>query len=215
MVLSRILDRSLGFVSMIVLARLLVPADFGLVAMATAVVAILEVIKSFGFDVALIQNSSATRDHYDTAWTCNVILGLLIAGVLLALAVPAARFYGQPNVTGVMLCLALVASVSGFENVGVVAFRKEMQFNKDFNLFLANRIIAFAVTIPLAFALRNYWALVLGTLVGRTAYVTLTYVAHPFRPRFSLAQRGEFFHFGKWLVTSTVVNCLRRAAPIF
>src|SRR4051812_37866190 len=82
MVLSRILDRSLGFVSMIVLARLLVPADFGLVAMATAVVAILEVIKSFGFDVALIQNSSATRDHYDTAWTCNVILGLLIAGVL-------------------------------------------------------------------------------------------------------------------------------------
>jgi O-antigen/teichoic acid export membrane protein len=96
-----------------------------------------------------------------------------------------------------------------------VAFRKELQFNKDFNLFLANRLTSFLVTIPLAITFRNYWALVVGTLVGRAASVAVTYALHPFRPRFSLGQRGDFFHFGKWLVASTVVNVLATRSSDF
>src|SRR5262245_65538229 len=81
MVAVRTLDRSLGLISTMILARLLVPADFGLVAMATSVLGLLEMISAFGFDVALIRHASSDRTHYDTAWTLNALLGLAVGVV--------------------------------------------------------------------------------------------------------------------------------------
>ena len=76
----RLSMRGIGVVSMVVLARLLVPADFGLAAMATALAGALAAMSDFGFQVALIQNQAADRRHYDTAWTLDIIRGLLVAG---------------------------------------------------------------------------------------------------------------------------------------
>ncbi len=66
-------DRGLAFVSTIVLARLLVPADFGLVAMAMSVMALIELASAFGFEVPLIQRTDPSRAHYDTAWTLRLM----------------------------------------------------------------------------------------------------------------------------------------------
>lgn len=215
MILARILDRSLGLVSTVILARLLLPADFGLVAMATAVVAMLELLGAFGFDVALIQNPSAGRREYDTAWTFNIMLGAGIALALLAVAEPAARFYGDPRLLPVIACLAGAAFIQGFENVGTVAFRKKLHFQKEFKLLFAKRLATFAVTIPLAFALQSYWALVAGIVVGRVASVILTYLVQDYRPRLSLAAPGALFHFGKWLVLNNLLQFVStRAADV-
>ncbi len=215
MVLARILDRTIGLASTVILARLLVPADFGLVAMATALLALLELLGMFGVDMALIQNATATRRHFDTAWTFNVILGLVIAIALLALAVPAAHFYNEPRLQPIIICLAAAAVLQGFENIGVVAFRKELRFDKEFKLLLSKKLAMFMVTIPLAFLLRNYWALVAGTVVGRVVSVALTYWLQEYRPRFSLAARGELFQFGKWMMISGVLNFTSNRAADF
>ena len=215
MVLARLIDRSIGLVSTVILARLLLPADFGLVAMATAILAMLELLGTFGFDIALIQNPSATRRHYDTAWTLNILLGVVIAAALLGIADTAAEFYGEPRLEPIITCLALAAFIQGFENIGTVAFRKEMRFNKEFNLLFAKKMVTFVVTIPLAIALRSYWALVVGIVVSRMASVVLTYWLQEYRPRFSLAARGELFHFGKWLVVSGLLNFLGNRSADF
>ena len=93
MVLMKLLERSLGIVSTLVLARLLVPADFGLVAMAMSVVALIELASAFSLDVLLIQRSNPTRDHYDTAWTFNLLMGVGCGLAIALLAHPAAVFY--------------------------------------------------------------------------------------------------------------------------
>ena len=82
----KLLDKSVGLISTLVLARVLTPADFGLVAMATAVVALLELMGAFGFESALIQRQNTERSHYDTAWTFNVIFGAAISIMLLIMA---------------------------------------------------------------------------------------------------------------------------------
>ena len=156
---GRIVSNLLGVVSTLVLARLLTPADFGLVALATAVLGVLELLRLFGFDSALIQNRAATHEHYNTAWTFNILLGGLVAAALVIVAPAAAAFYAEPRLFGVLLCLALATFVQGFENVGVIAFRRDLELHREFNLLLLKRVVVFAVTIPLAFALRNYWAL--------------------------------------------------------
>src|SRR5688572_6817692 len=69
MVLFKLLDRGMGLVSVVILARLLVPADFGLIAVAMSLIALLEVLGAFGLETALIQRTDARREHYDTVWT--------------------------------------------------------------------------------------------------------------------------------------------------
>src|SRR5688572_12363322 len=92
MVAMRWSIRCIGLLSTVLLARILLPQDFGLVAMAGILVGLLDVLSSFGVDMALIQNPRATRRHFDTAWTIQVIQGTAVALILVALA-PFAAWY--------------------------------------------------------------------------------------------------------------------------
>jgi lipopolysaccharide exporter len=215
MVGFKIAERGIGLISTVILARLLVPADFGLVAMAMAIIAVLELLSAFSFDVSLIQNQQTERRHYDTAWTFNVILAGAGALVLILLASPAARFYTEDRLEPVMYVLALGMLVHGFENIGTVAFRKELQFNKEFKFLIAKKLVAFCVTLVLAFTLKNYWALVGGMLCSKFAGVALSYAIQPYKPRFSLKAAPELFHFSKWLLINNMVLFLYHRSSDF
>jgi O-antigen/teichoic acid export membrane protein len=215
MVLFKVLDRSIGLLSTLVLARVLTPADFGLVAMATAVVALIELMSAFGFDVALIQRRDVTRAHFDTAWTYNALFGIVIGVLLLALALPASDFYREARLTTIMPVLAVASMIQGLENIGTVAFRREMDFRREFRYLLAKRVVSFVITMTLAFTLRNYWALVGGIFAGKLLGVVLSYIVHPYRPRFSLAASGDLFTFSKWLFAGNMVTFLQNRSSDF
>lgn len=199
MILFRFVNRGIGLVSTIILARLLVPADFGLVALATAITAAVELLSAFSLDVVLIQNQKAERRHYDTAWTFNAIMGGILAAGMFAAAPLAASFYGEPRLEAVIYALAAGTFLQGLENIGVVEFRKELAFHKDFYFQVAKKLIAFVTTVALALIFKNYWALVVGGLVSKAMGVALSFYIQAYRPRFSLAAWRELFHFSKWL----------------
>ncbi len=216
MVAFKLIDRSLGIVSTIVLARLLVPADFGLVAMATVIIAAMQLLMAFGFDVSLIQNPNAGRAQFDTAWTINLSVGLFAAALIAALARPAALYYHEPRLEAVIYVLAFGFAVQACSNVGPVTFRRDMHFRKEFEFLLAKRIALLGVVIPLALWLRNYWALVAGQLLGAFIGVILSYIVSNYRPRLSLAARGELFHHSKWLMLNNLTYFLNmRSAEFF
>ena len=215
LVLFRLLERGIGFMSTLFLARLLVPADFGLVAMATSILAALELLSSFSFDLVLIQNQNAERRHYDTAWTFGLLFGTFNAFCMCAMASSAAVFFGEPRVEGLMYALALGPFIGGFDNVGVVAFQKDLELHKEFLFGLTKKLIGFSVTISLAFILHNYWALVAGMISLRVASLILSYRLHPFRPKFSLAAAGELFQFSKWLLLNNVLIFLNNRGTDF
>jgi lipopolysaccharide exporter len=206
MVAARLMDRSVGIVSTLILARLLVPGDFGLIAMATAIGGMLDLLGSFSFDVALIQNASAERRHYDTVWTFNVIFGLICTAGLILLAQPAAGYYREPRLSVVMYVLSISYFIGAFANIGVVNFRKELNFKQEFIFIFARRFITFIATITAAFILRSYWALLLGMTLGKVVGVGMGYGMNDFRPRFSLSAAKELFHFSKWMFLN---NCLQ------
>ena len=90
MVLFKLIERSIGLISTLILARILSPSDFGVIAMALSFIFFAEQLAAFSFDIALIHNQSATREHFDTAWTGNLLLGLSITLVMLLAAYPIA-----------------------------------------------------------------------------------------------------------------------------
>ena len=215
LVLFRLADRGIGFISTLILARLLVPADFGLVAMGTSILAALELLGAFSFDIALIQNQRAERRHYDTAWTFSVLFGCVNAVGMCLLAAPAVGFFNEPRVEGLMYALALCTLIQGFDNVGIVAFQKDLELHKEFWFGLAKKLIGFVVTITAAFALQSFWALVCGMLALRVTSLGLSYVLHPYRPRLSLAAAGELFGFSKWLLLNNLLIFLNNRGTDF
>ena len=215
MISFRLLDRAVGMISMLFLARLLTPADFGLVAMATALIAFVELFGAFGLDIALIQRPGTTRAHFDSAWTMNVLIGTSVALLLLALAWPLAWFYDEPRLIALVAFLALGPLIQGSENIGVVAFRKELNFDREFRFLLAKRLLSFAITVCLALWLRSYWALAVGMVFGRFTGVGISYALHPFRPRWSLARAPELLHFSLWLVAQNLAVFLMERGPDF
>ncbi len=215
MVLFKAMDRGVGLVSTVILARLLVPADFGLVAIAMSVVALFEMMSAFGFDSALIQRQDVSRKHYDTAWTFNVIFGCTIAVFLLLVAVPAADFYEEARLRLILPALAVGALVGGFANIGTVAFRKELDFNLEFIFLFSKRMAAFVVTMTLAYTFRSYWALVGGIVAGKLLSVAISYRLHPYRPRFCLQGSRDLLNFSKWLFISNFLLFLHAKADSF
>ena len=191
--------RAIGLVSVFILARLLTPADFGVVGLAMTAVALVEIFSLLGLRQTLLRMENPSRDYYDTAWTIQLIIFGVLALVLFAVAGPAAVFYEEPRVEPVIYALSLRYVMLGLTNIGVVEFDREMDFGRDLKMRATARIASFLVTVGLALWLRSYWALVAGMIVQSLALTALSYVMQPFRPRFSLARRAELLAVSLWI----------------
>ncbi|MEO2047113.1 MAG: lipopolysaccharide biosynthesis protein [Pirellulales bacterium] len=215
MVFARLCDRGLGMVSTVILARLLLPGDFGIVAMAMSVVVLLELWRAFGLDIVLIQHPAPQRIHYDTAFTINFIFSLGVSVVLTALSVPTANFFSEPKLIPVLLVLAIGPVIDGLRNIGILEFRKNLQFKREFTYLTLARLIRFVPTIFLAFTLRTHWALVIGILIGKCTNVIVSYLMHSFRPRLSLVAWRELYDFSKWIFVKNIIQLLRLKSADF
>ena len=216
MVALRLSVTGLGFLSTVILARLLVPADFGLIALGTSMVAALDLLTSFRFDVALIQNQSVTREDFDSAWTLNQMFGGTLATLLCIAAFPAARFYNEPRLAPVVLVLACGALLDGFQNIGIVNFRKELNFGREFAFTVSRKIVQVLVAAVMAFSLRSYWALAAGIVSSSVTGIIASYAMHPYRPRWALSRARHLIGFSKWLVLDNVMFFLRnRSSDVF
>ena len=196
--------RLIGLVTTIILARLLDPVDFGIIAMAMIVVGLLQMITWTGIDLALIKEKNCTTDHYNTAWTVQIIQGTIVAVLLLVAAPLSESYFNEPSVVAVIRTLAANAFIQGFTNIGIVNFRKELDFATEFRFGLYRRLATFFVTIPAAIVLRNYWAVVVSLVFSEIFGVFLSYGMHPYRPSICLTKIKQIWSFSQWLLISRI-----------
>jgi lipopolysaccharide exporter len=192
--------RLTGVVSTVVLARVLTPEDFGIMAMALLVAGAIEVLSDTGQSLALIRHPNPTREHFDSAWTMSILIGLCIAVVIYAVAPLSVWYFHEPRAITVIQCLALRAFIGGFENVGIVLFRKQLNFARHFQYLVCQKLISFVVSIVLVLLIRDYWALAISVVATRLIGVVLSYGLQPYRPRLSLAKVAELWSFSIWLL---------------
>lgn len=196
----RFFIKGIGFVNTIILTRILSPADFGVVAIVMAIYAFIDLLKQFGFDVVLIQNQEATDEHYNTAWTIQLLFGS-VAGVLMFIfSGHIAGYYEDARLEDVAKLVALMFLISGLSNIGVVNFRKDLNFRREFNFRVMVKVISVICTVTIALLTRNYWALVVGMLISAALETLLSYYWSKYRPRFCLTKIKELFSFSSWLM---------------
>ena len=206
MIALRLSIRGLGFVSTIVLARLLVPADFGLVAMAMTIWSVLDTVLDLNFATALITDPREDRSYYDAAWTLSIIKGFFVAVLLLVGAEPIANYFQDPRIVQIVYVFAAASALSGLQNIGIVTFIKDLQLHRNFALGLITKLLSVTATVVAAIVFRDYWALVIGTTVARLATVGLSYALSPFRPRLSLKNSIDLLSFSSWLMLNNIIG---------
>lgn len=206
MILWRIATRLLGFVSTLILARVLVPADFGLVAIATTYISAFDAFSIFGLQDAIIRAPDYDRPMLDTAFTLSVLRGLANTLVIAGTAPIVAHFFAEPRLVPLLLVLSLFPALEGTENIGIVEFRRNFRFEREFQLFLLPRLISVVFTIVTAILFHSYWVLVLGNLVLRLVRWVLTYWMHPYRPRWSFAAWRKLVGFSFWTWAATIAD---------
>jgi PST family polysaccharide transporter len=198
------LERLLDFAATVVLARILSPEDFGLVAIAASAVAIVEGLSAFDVNRALIRTRDDDRALYDTAWTLSALRGLAVALVMLAVA----TLVADPRTGAVLSLMALGPLVGGLANPRFVAFERDLVYSRLALLTLGAKVASVAATLAVAVLYRSYWALVVGLLVGTAASTLLSYALRPYRPRLTLARSADLAAFSGWLSLATLVTTL-------
>ena len=206
MIAWRAASRVLGFASTLILARLLAPSDFGLLAMAVTFSSAVDEISQIGLGDALVRRQEQGLRLHDTAFTLQVLRGLL-TGLVVALAAPlASMWFAEPRLTPLLLVLAGLSVLSSFENIGIVEYRRDMRYGMQFRLLIVPRLAQVVVGIVSALLLQSYWALLIAIGVSKVMRLIMTYVLHPFRPRPSLACWRDLVGFSVWSWAASIAR---------
>jgi O-antigen/teichoic acid export membrane protein len=206
--LLRIAFKILDLIRTVVLARLIAPDDFGLMGIAMLVISLVQSFTSLGLSSALVQRKGELEPEYlNTAWTVEIIRGLSLGLLLLASAPLVGIFFDAPEAVGLTQLMAVGLMIGGFANVAVVAFDRNLEFQRRFMFRLVPNLADLIVSVGLALLLRNAWALAAGWVVSRFATVIASYVAHQYRPRlrWDRERAATLLRFGIWLLGSQIL----------
>lgn len=212
---GRLASNGLGLVSTLIAARLLMPEDFGLVAIAMSVLAIAGAVVELPVGVALVQMKTATKTDFATAWTINILRGLIIGALMLAAAWPISVLMDDTRLVGLVAALAAYPLILGFKNSWFEQYIRDMDFRREALLDLATKFVSLSVTVWIGYATRSYWALPLGMIAGAAAATSGSFLLRPQLPGISLASFRKFFGFSVWMGLGAVADSLRDASTTF
>jgi lipopolysaccharide exporter len=206
----RIVNRSFDLIKTIILARLLIPNDFGLFGIAMLALSSLDSFSQTGFDQALIQKKENAQAYLNSAWTIQLIRGTILAIILFIGAPLIAIFFNEPRVVLMIKVLGLAQFFKSLRNVGAIYFQKNLEFHKEFFYQFSGTLANLLVALPIAFIFRSVWALILGILAKYIIQAITSYIIHPFRPslNFNKDKIKELINFGKWIFLGSIASFL-------
>jgi O-antigen/teichoic acid export membrane protein len=173
---------ALNVASTIVLARLLLPSDFGLIAMVTAITSFLGLFRDLGLSTATVQRSDLTAGDLSALFWVNAILGALMAIAVGASAPLVAHFYGHPELEGVTLALACGFVTAGLSVQHSALLRRQLRFGATAVIDVGAHAVAAAAAILSAQLNAGYWALVVFQLSSSAAATTGAWIVCGWKP---------------------------------
>ena len=203
--------------SNLILAWLLLPEDFGLAALAAVFFYGAVMISDAGTDASLIRSKRGDEPlFYNTAWTFQLLRGLLLWLFCCLIALPASQFYGEEQLQWLLVVGGFGLFVQGFKSTALVSMMRDMCFKRLAIYELIAQLCSIIVSVIVAWVWRDAMALVLGIIVNNFVLVVLGHVLHRSEVQNRLCWESdafkELFHFGKWVFASSFVGFLAMQA---
>ena len=198
LVLTKICAKGIDFVALLIFARYLGPAEFGVVAVAMTVVLILESVFELPLAQALVRLPELKQDHYDTAFTLGLLRGICIALIFSAVSYPLSKFNSDARLIPLLCVLGFAPAFRGMVSPRMVDYVRNIDFRRDLAIEIIGKVGAVAVAIPVVLLTRSYWALAINVLLVPMIMLIASYVFAPYRPRVSFAAWKDFSSIIGW-----------------
>jgi O-antigen/teichoic acid export membrane protein len=206
---SYALAQALRLLNNVILARLLAPPIFGLMAIVNAIRTGIELLSDVGIIQNIVSNPSGNDpDFYDTAWTLQVVRGLLLAALCILLAVPAARFFNYAELAAILPVASLFFVFTAFDSTARGLLQKKLQVARLGIFEIALAVVTLVANVGVALVTRTVWALVLGSVITGAATLIMSFLYIPgLRHRFMVdpVSARQLLKFGKWVFFSSIV----------
>lgn len=200
--------QGVSFIVSIVLARLLLPDDYGTVALITVFTAILQVFVDSGMGTALIQKKDADDIDFSTVFYFNCVICILLYAGMFISAPLIANFYNKPELVSLVRVLSLTLIISGIKNIQQAYVSRNMLFKKFFYATIAGTIFSAFIGIMMAYMGFGVWALVVQQLSNSTVDTIFLWITVKWKPQmaFSFKRLKKLFSFGWKLLASAVLE---------
>lgn len=185
----------INFGVQIVLARLLMPSDFGLIAMITVFISIGQSLSDSGMTSSLIRNEKNTEEDYNTVFVTNLCVSLIIYCIVYILAPFVADFYNQEVLVSLLRVFSLTFVISSFNVVQVTRFMKDLNFKKQFTYQLPSVLVGALAGIYSAYIGMGVWSIVILNIVQSAAFGIFLYLFYEWRPIFQFNREKFKYHF--------------------
>ena len=204
--MEKICTQLVGFFITIVLARLLSPADYGVVAIISIFIAVANVLADSGLGGALIQRKNATDIDFNSVFYASVVLSLALYGILFISAPYIARFYDNPELVSILRVLAVTVIFNSINSVQNATLSKELKFHLSFRISLISILVSGIVGVCMAFGGYGAWALVVSVVASGFVGVVSRWILIAWRPRlrFSFQALKSLFQYG-WKISASVL----------
>lgn len=202
MAFGQVAQKSIGLISFFILARLLTPSDFGIMAIVLMIPNVLNAVSETGLSIAALQRGGNIYPYLDQIWTIGVVRGTLIA-IATFLGAPLIAHYLHAEEASLAISLGgLIVLIYNLSNVGVIFFSKDLDFKKVFIRNISRDGAYVLVAVIAAFFYRSYWSLFAAAVASYAVQTISTYLLHPYRPKISLHFRRlkDLVGYSKWVV---------------
>lgn len=209
---EQLLKRGVSILVTLLLARFLVPEDFGLLAMMTVFIAIAAALMDSGINQAVIRKQDPNESYFSTAFYTNIGLGI-VAYILLFIASPyIAGYYDESRLTLLLRVAGIVVIINSFKVIQVSMLSRALNFKAQMKASLPAAIISGIVAVVLAYQGFGIWALIAQTLLSALIAVVIYWWIQPWRPvfAFELSSLKEMYGFGYKLFLSGLLNTVAK-----
>ena len=213
-----VVERGFRLVRQIVLAKLVVPEQLGLVAICIAVLAMFEAAGEVGIRFSVIQNKIGDQYGYlNAAWWFQTLRGVVLTVLGVAAAGWIARFYEEPALTNVLRVAFLAVIFNALVSPGSHVLEKRLHFGKYVVLTQGSLLAGTVLTIVLAFLFRNVWAVIIGFSAEGVIRFILSFIICPFVPGFHIDRRAikELSAFARGMFGMPILTLIAFQADVF
>jgi O-antigen/teichoic acid export membrane protein len=205
------IERGLRFVKNIILARLLAPDQFGLMAIIVAMSAAFEAFAEVGVRQSIIHNKQGDKPEFlNAAWWLQAFRGVGLFLMAFLLTPWISRFYESPELLPLMRVSFITILLNGFISPRAYVLEKRFQFGRSVLLIQGSGLLSTLLTVGLAFYIQNVWALVIGLVAEGMAKCVFSFVLCPFRPRLSIHHESlhELLKFARGMFGMPILTLL-------
>jgi O-antigen/teichoic acid export membrane protein len=198
----------LRLASNLILTRILFPEAFGLMAIIFVIIGAINAFSDLGIKVSIIQDKDGDKPLFlDTAWSLQIIRGILLAILIWLASGSVAAFYEQPVLADLLAVAGLAAIIQGFNSTKLATADRELQLGRAALLDVISQAAGLVVTVLLALWMQSVWALVIGYLLGALIMMLLSHIilkGHLNRLAFHLPYARKMFNFGVYIFLSSL-----------